>query len=134
MEFLSSFLQYNDVALALLRFSFGIIFLKHGMMKLGMWKMQASEQMPAQMLNIMRALSIIEPVAGLAMIAGLFAQFAAVVLGIVMLGAMYYKIFKWKKTFAGDGGWEFDLILLAANIALIFGSGGAWSLDRLLIQ
>ncbi|MBI4272248.1 DoxX family protein [Candidatus Uhrbacteria bacterium] len=134
MEFFASLLQYNDLGLAFVRIVVGIIFLKHGKMKFGMWKMQASEQMPMQMLNIMRVLSIVESVAGLALILGLFVQLAAVTLGIIMLGAIYFKVFKWKKTFAGDGGWEFDLILLAANLALILSGPGAWSLDRFLVR
>ncbi len=134
MEFFQSLYQYGDVGMLLLRLTVGIIFIKHGMMKIAMWKMQPSEQMPAQMLNLMRGLSIVESVAGLAMIIGLFTQLVAVVLGIVMLGAMYYKIFKWGKKFTGDGGWEFDLILLVASLALVLSNGGKWALDALLLQ
>lgn len=55
---------------------------------------------------------------------------AATLLAIVMLGATYYKVFKWKMKFSmrTSTGWEFDLILLAANIAIFFVGIGAWKL------
>ncbi len=132
MDFFNSLLGYSDYGVALLRIALGIVFLKHGMMKFGLWNMRPSDQMPAQMLNIMRILSIVEPIAGFAIVFGVFTQFAAIALAVVMIGAMYFKIFKWKKPFAGDGGWEFDFILLAVTLALIFSGGGAWSVDALL--
>ncbi len=134
MEFFSSLLEYNEVGLTLLRLAVGIIFLTHGLMKLGMWKMTASPQMPGSMLAIMRTLSIVEPVGGVALMLGVFTQIVSMIFVVVMLGAIYFKISKWGKKFTGDGGWELDFILLAANLALILGGGGAWGLDRLLAQ
>lgn len=134
MEFLSSLLQYSDTGLTLLRLAVGIIFLTHGLMKLGMWKMASSPQMPGSLLTLMRILSIVEPVGGVALILGVFTQIVGIAFVVVMLGAIYHKMFKWGKKFTGDGGWELDFILLAASLALILGGGGAWSLDVLLVQ
>ena len=57
------------------------------------------------------------------MVTGLYLQYAAAALGIIMLGAIYMKITKWKTGFVN--GWELDLVLLAANVAIITTGGGS---------
>jgi uncharacterized membrane protein YphA (DoxX/SURF4 family) len=49
-----------------------------------------------------------------------------------MLGAIRLKAGSMKRGFSVDGGWELDLVLLTAALALVFLGGGAFSLDRLL--
>ncbi len=53
--------------------------------------------------------------------------YGAVLLIIVMLGAIYHKMFKWNTPFSAldKMGWEFDLVLLAANLAILLSGGGA---------
>ncbi|MBI4250521.1 DoxX family protein [Candidatus Uhrbacteria bacterium] len=111
-----------SVAFAILRIAVGIIFLVHGKQKMAMWKMQPSEQMPAQMLNMMKMLSVVEPVAGVLLILGVLPLVGAAAVAIIMVGATYFKIAKWGKKFTGDGGWELDFILFAASIAIILSS------------
>ena len=120
-------LEFSDFGLLLLRLAVGLIFLIHGTKKLGMWKMKPSPEMPSNMLNIMRALSVVEPLAGAALILGVFTQLAAIVLALVMAGALYFKIVVWKKKFAEPGGWEIDFMLLMVNLSIIFIGGGAIS-------
>lgn len=117
--------EFNDYGLLLLRLAVGLIFLVHGYQKLRMWKMKPSPEMPSKMLNTMRALSVVELLAGAALILGIFSQLAAIALAAVMVGAIYYKIVVWKKKFTEPGGWEFDLILLAASLAILFSGGGS---------
>ena len=117
--------EFSDYGLLLLRLAVGLIFLIHGAKKLGMWKMKPSPEMPSTMLNIMRGLSVIESLSAIALILGVYAQVAALILALVMLGAIYFKVFVWKKKFADNAGWEFDFMLLAANLAIIFAGGGA---------
>jgi len=105
-------------------------FLVHGVKKWAMWKMQPSEQMPAGMLQTMRLLSVVEPLGGLAVLLGFLTQIAAVGLGIIMIGAIWFKVAGMKKTFTGDGGWEYDFLILAATVALVFIGAGMFSLDR----
>ncbi|MDO8601188.1 MAG: DoxX family protein [bacterium] len=124
----SQLLQFNDLGLFLLRLAVGIVFLVHGKQKLAMWKMQPSEQMPSGMLNMMRFLSLAEIAGGLALIFGVLTQLAAIGLAIIMLGAIYYKIKIWKKKFSEPGGWEFDLVLLTANLAILLNGGGSISI------
>ncbi len=132
MYFFNELSGYYDWALLALRIGVGASFLVHGFMKRGMWKMTPSAQMPAGMLNVLRFLSIVEPLGALAVLAGFLTQFAAIGLGLIMLGAIYFKTQKWGKTFAGDGGWELDLLLLAAVIVLLLGGAGNMSIDARL--
>lgn len=121
MDLLNSLTSYSDWGLLALRLAVGVIFFVHGKAKWAMWKMKATEQMPAPMLGIMKVLSITEPLSGLTLITGIFVQPAALWLSLVMMGAIYFKTSKWKVPFTAQNttGWEFDLILLAANLALL---------------
>lgn len=115
---------YSDWGLLALRIGVGVIFLVHGWSKIKMWKAKPSAQMTAGMLNLMKFLSIAELLGGLAVLSGFLIQLAAIGLGIIMIGAAHMKITKWGKKFSGDGGWEFDFILLVACITLlILGAG-----------
>lgn len=133
MPFLLSLHSYADWGLLALRLAIGAIFWVHGRSKAGMWKMQPSPQMPAGMLSKLKLLSICEPLAALALFAGLMTQAASFGLALVMVSAIYMKAKKWDVPFNANDkvGWEFDLILLAGCIMLILAGGGAWSLDRM---
>ncbi|MBI2623474.1 MAG: DoxX family protein [Candidatus Liptonbacteria bacterium] len=117
--------QYNDIGLLILRLAVAVIFIYHALPKLrnasGMSQMMG---MPAGMIFM---LGLVEAVSSLGMIFGIYTQLAALLLGIVMIGAIGTKMMKWRVPFAAmdKTGWEFDLILLAANIAIVLGGGGA---------
>jgi len=133
-EFLLNLSQFSDWGFFVLRLTVGFIFLYHGLAKRPMWRMQPSEQMGGSMLGILRLLSIVEPLGGIAMIMGFWTQIAAAGFMLIMLGALYFKIRIWKAPFTANNttGWEFDLLLLAASIAIMFGGAGATSLDGYL--
>lgn len=121
-----------DWALVALRVGLGVIFLVHGTQKWAMWKMQPSAQLPPGLLSILRLLSIVEPLGGVAVLVGFLTQPAAAGLAVIMLGAIRFKAVQMRKGFTGDGGWEFDFILLAATVALLLTGAGGLSVDRLL--
>lgn len=135
MDILAVLHGWGDVALLALRASLGAVFLSHGMTKWGTWKMQSSEQMGGGMLNMMRFLSIVEPLGGIAVILGLFTQFAAMGFALVMLGAIWMKIRAWKMPFTTTTatGWEFDLMNLTASLLLVTAGAGMYSLDRWIL-
>ena len=118
-----------NFALFFLRVAVGTIFLAHGFSKRGMWKMQPSAQMSGGMLTVMRLLSVVEPLGGLAVLLGFLTNWAAVGLGIIMLGAVWLKMAKWKVLFSASDkmGWEFDLIILSVLVALLTYGPGAWA-------
>lgn len=126
--------QYDDFGLLVLRLVIGTIFLVHGIPKLKKWKVKPSKEVPAGMLSIMRTLSIVEPTAGIAVILGIATPVAAAVLGIVMLGAIWMKVAKWHVPFSAHDkvGWEFDLLILASCLVLIFQGAGSIALDPVL--
>lgn len=118
-------LQYNDVGLLLLRITIAIIFIYHGLPKLSKTKaMSAMMGMPAPMIFM---LGMVEILASLGIALGVFTQVSALLLAIVMVGAIGMKSMKWGVPFAAmdKTGWEFDLILLFASIAILLGGGGS---------
>lgn len=120
-------LSLSAFGLLVLRVVVGFVFLLHGLAKLKNPKAMA-QGMGWSVAGI-SLLGFVETASGLLMIVGLLTQLAALLLGLVMIGAWYYKVFKWHKKFTGDGGWELDLILLAANVAILLSGAGAWALD-----
>ncbi len=136
MNILASIHAYGDFGFLILRFGLAVIFYAHGSRKRVMWKMQSSPQMSPTMLSLMRFLSVAEPLAAAAVIFGLLTQLAALGMACVMISAIFLKITKWNQPFINKDmspGWEFDFIILAAALSLFFTSGGALSLDRLIL-
>lgn len=125
-----TFLVWSTWGLLALRLAVGLVFLPHGLGKLKNPKSMA--QGMGWSAAAAAFLGFVETAGALLMIVGLLTQLAALLLGLVMIGAIYYKISKWHKKFTGDGGWELDLALLGANIALLFSGAGAWALDRIV--
>jgi uncharacterized membrane protein YphA (DoxX/SURF4 family) len=121
--------QFSDYALLILRIALAAIFWVHGRSKARMWKMQPGPQLPAGMLNLMRVLSIAEPLGALATLAGNLSQLAAIGFIILMCGVIYMKIRVWKTPFTAHDktGWELDLLTLAASIALLILGPGAYT-------
>ncbi len=79
--------------------------------------------MPAGMIFM---LGIIETLASFGIAFGVYTQLSALLLAIVMVGAMGMKKMKWGVPFSAmdKTGWEFDFILLFANIAILLSGGG----------
>lgn len=123
-------LAWSPLGLFVLRVIVGLVFLPHG------WAKLKNPKALAQGMGWSTAaaafLGFIETAGAILLILGLLTQLAAILLGLVMIGAIYYKIVKWHKKFTGDSGWELDLALLGANVALILGGAGAWALDRVV--
>lgn len=124
---------YSDWGLLALRLAVGSIFLIHGIGKWSFWGMMPGDQMSAGMLNLMKFLSIVEPLGGLALILGFLTHYAALGLAIIMVGAIYFKMFVFKLGFVEQAatGWEFDLALLGGNLALFFLGAGRMAIDKL---
>lgn len=123
-----------NVGLLVLRVALGSIFFVHGRSKWRLWRGKPTD-MPGHMHNLLRFASILETVGSLLVLFGLYTQIDAALLAIVMLGALYFKLFVWKVPFTlpDRAGWEFDFILLASLTMLILVGGGAYSLDRSLL-
>lgn len=114
----------SDIGLFVLRLAVGLIFLYHSLPKLKNPKMMAQAiNWPA---GAVLALGLVEFLSSLGQILGIYPQIAAVFLSMVMIGAITMKIIKWKIHFTAydKTGWEFDFVLLAANITILLTGGG----------
>src|SRR5260370_29129944 len=96
--------------------------------------MEPSALMPARFCALRKLLSFVEPIGAAALFVGFLTQPAAAGCAVIMLGAIRLKAGSMKRGFSVDGGWELDLVLLTASLALVFLGGGAFSLDRLVFR
>ncbi|OGE76070.1 MAG: hypothetical protein A3C85_01980 [Candidatus Doudnabacteria bacterium RIFCSPHIGHO2_02_FULL_48_21] len=103
--------QYGSAAFWIMQAVVGVIFIAHGAAKL--------KNKSALMGGTVHG--VIEIAAGLALVINQYAQYAAAIIAVIMLGALYFKIFKWKAPFLvmQAAGWEFDLLLLAVSLAIL---------------
>lgn len=77
-----------------------------------------------------RTLGIMEIIAAISIVLGLFPQIGAAVIIAVMLGAIQKKIFVWHIGFyAEEGyGWHYDLLFLIAALIIFATNGGSYVL------
>ena len=123
---------FADLGLLALRIALGAVFIYHGLPKLrNSGAMAKAMGFPAVAILLLGA---VEALGGLASLAGFWTQIAGIGLAVVMLGALYHKLAKWKVPFSAHDkmGWEFDLVLLAGAIALVALGAGAYSADAML--
>lgn len=116
--------QYNNIGLLILRLAVAIIFIYHAMPKLKNAKGMA--QMVGMPTGMVFMLGMVEFIASVGLAAGFYGQLSALLLAVVMVGAIGMKMMKWKVPFAtmDKTGWEFDLILLGANTSILLGGVG----------
>ena len=126
--------QYTNVqntALLVLRLVVGAIFLYAGFAKWPFWS-AAPEGMSASMVNLVKFLSIVEPLGGVALMVGFLTRWAAGGLAIIMVGSLYFVRVTMKAgvfTSPQGTGLDYNLLILSGCIALAaFGAGG-WSVD-----
>lgn len=121
-----------DAALAILRIVVGGTFVAHGAQKLFTYGLQdvsggfAQIGIPYSEI-IGPVIAFLEFFGGLALIFGLFTRVVSLGLALDMLGAIYFVHLK--NGFFLPNGYEFVLMLCAANVAFMLAGAGAWSLD-----
>ena len=115
-----------ELGLFLLRLAIAIVFLAHGPQKLTKTNDVAKGMgmKPGQVM----AVGLLETLGAASMILGVYTQIGAIMLAIVMLGAIYMKTQKWGKSFTGENGWELDFMVLVAIIAVFFNTPAAYTL------
>ena len=110
----------HDLGMLLLRLAVGIVFVAHGWAKfadmastIGFFGQLG---MPAILAYVVAA---VELLGGLALVVGIYTDLAALLLTIVMAVALVYvKMVTLKMGLLG--GYEFDLVLLAATLTIMF--------------
>ena len=103
-----------DFALLLLRLILAQIFILHGILKI---------KNPDPFARNFIPLGFFELISGILVGLGLFTEIAALLFVLIMLGAIYFKIFVWRnKTYPNN--LEFEVIILITSLAvLILGPG-----------
>ena len=114
----------EDIGLLLLRLAIGVIFIYHGWPKIKNSK-QMQIGLPGGAKSVL-LLGLVEFLSGFGLIFGVYVEVAAILLSLVMAGAIYKKIVSWRVPFSAHDkmGWEFDLILLAANLTIFLAGSG----------
>ena len=125
---------FTDVALLLLRIMVGIVFLTSG------WKHFQDPEARSKDIGMSKGFTIFlgaaEIAGGLGLIFGFLAQLAAIGLILIMLGAIWKKIFVWQTGFwgkSGTNGWSYDTMLVVMNLVIVTTGGGNLSLMKWLV-
>ncbi len=131
---LSNSVLSTDYASLALRVIIFLVFMAHG------WPKIKNPGMMAGFLGSMGfkpgilwsvILAVTEFFGGIAILAGFYVRIASTLLIGSMLVATFLKMFVWKKNFVSDeknpSGYEIDLLVLAALIALFFLGSGSFS-------
>lgn len=127
--------RFDALGITILRVTVGLVFVIHGLQKLfvirfaGVSQMLAAIGIPLPDVAAV-ALTLVEFIGGLLLIAGLFTRWAALLLAVDMAVALVAVHLR--NGFFLPGGFEYTLTLLAANIALALSGPGALALDRLM--
>lgn len=122
-----------STGLLVLRLALGAVFIVHGGQKLFVFGPSATAGMLTQM-NIPAAgligpaLAIVEPLAGAAVVLGLFTRVAGLAIAIDMAGAI--ATFHISRGFFVPAGIEFVMMNCAAGIALAMAGAGDYSVDH----
>jgi putative oxidoreductase len=127
-----------DLALFALHFIVGALFFAHGAQKLFGWFggygiggtagfMDSLGMRPARLHAV--AAGLAETVGGVLLALGLFTPIGAAMVIAVMVTAII-TVHGTKGFFTSDGGYEFNLVLIAVAFALAGVGPGAWSLDN----
>ncbi|MEI6479309.1 MAG: DoxX family protein [bacterium] len=125
-------LQYNNIGLFALRLAIGIVFFIHAIPKFKHPKDIAIGMGIPSMSFMIIVLGLVEMVSSLYLVFGFYTQLGALLLSCVMVGAITMKMTKWGSPFSATDktGWEFEFILLAANIAILLVGGGSIGIQQ----
>lgn len=121
--------KFHDITHFGIRVAIGVIFLVHGSQKFnpGFVEFLTSLGIPAGM---QIPIALVEFVPGILLIVGVLTRISSALLAIDMLGAIF--LVKHAASLTGERGFEFDLILLAGNLAIIAIGPGRVSLSHIL--
>lgn len=122
-----------SLAALMLRIAIGGLFIIHGYPKLGaQQRKQGGEWLKGMGVPGGFALfaGVAEFFGGIAILLGIFTSIISVLFALWMLSTTWLAVAKMKKKFVG--GYELDIILLLASLALAATGGGIFSIDHLL--
>ena len=128
-----------DLASLILRLTLGAIMISHGIPKIK--KREVLGKKWNDHYGIPKATiwltGLLQVVGGLALLVGLFTSLTALILALDMLAALYICVFNSHhrepfNSVTPEKGWDVNLLLVGALVAVMLLGGGQWSLDTLL--
>ena len=122
-------LQFADLALLLMRFVVGLVFVTSGSshVKDPVARGKSIGVSP----GFTRFLGVAEIAGGAGVALGVLPQLAALGLILIMLGAIQKKVFVWKTGFwgkHGTDGWHYDLMFVLMSLVIATTGGGRFVL------
>ena len=120
-------MAYADWSLLFLRLVVALVFGTSGYSHLTKPKERAASIEMSVPFTIF--LGTAETAGAIALVAGFMAQWAALGLIALMLGAIYKKAVKWKTGFWGEksSGWNYEVLLIAMNLVIVTMGAGKYS-------
>lgn len=120
--------RFTDASLLLLRLMVGLVFVTSGYSHVKNPEARAKSIEMSKGFTIF--LGMAEVAGGLGVAAGVLTQVAATGLILIMLGAIYKKIFAWHTGFWGEksSGWHYDLMFILMLVVIACTDGGAYAL------
>jgi len=113
-----------------IRASIGAIFIVHSLKKFEpSWQeWLISIGIPSEM---QLPIALAEFIGGVLLIAGVLTRITGALFAVILLGAIFH--IRWEKGFfVSQGGWEWDLVMLAAVLAIIVSGPGRASISHLV--
>jgi putative oxidoreductase len=120
--------RFIDLGLLLIRLMIGIVFLSSG------WSHVKDPITRGKSIGMSKGFTMVlgsaEIAGSLGVVFGVLPQLAAIGLILIMLGAIYKKIFAWHIGFWGEkaSGWHYDLIFVTMCLVVLFTDGGKYVL------
>ena len=123
--------KWHDITHWGIRASIGAIFLVHSLKKFDpSWQewLVNSAGLPAEM---QLPIALAEFIGGILLIVGVLTRITGVVFSVILLGAIFN--IRWENGFfVSQGGWEWDLVMLAAVLSIIAVGPGRISISHLV--
>lgn len=124
---------FKDGVLLIMRLIIAAVFLFAAYAKLSFWSTVPFDTSP-MMVNLIKLLSIVEPLGALALIVGFLTRWAAGGLAIIMVGAILVLSITAQTAFftSSEGtGLDYNALLLLGCLTLLVFGPGKWSIDAL---
>ena len=112
-----------------IRAAMGTIFIVHSLKKFdpGFQEGMVNMGLPPEM---QLPLALAELIGGICLVVGVLTRVAASIMAVILLGAIFH--IRWENGFfISDGGWEWDLIMLAAVLTIIVAGPGRISISHI---